>query len=126
MLLKYYSYPFLIYFEFDVKYNVHYIDFINMKIKNFVLFIFTYIHIYILYISIYNIYLYLYIILYLYLHVFIYIQITKKTKYHAIMIRLYDNIGNLSDTINLIIYLYLLFNIFLCNKIFFLFNFIIG
>lgn len=126
MLLKYYSYPFLIYFEFDVKYNVHYIDFINMKIKNFVLFIFTYIHIYILYISIYNIYLYLYIILYLYLHVFIYIQITKKTKCHAIMIRLYDNIGNLSDTINLIIYLYLLFNIFLCNKIFFLFNFIIG
>lgn len=60
MLLKYYSYPFLIYFEFDVKYNVHYIDFINMKIKNFVLFIFTYIHIYILYISIYScIYIYM-------------------------------------------------------------------
>lgn len=34
MLLKY-SYPFLIYFEFNIKYNVYYIDFINMKIKNF-------------------------------------------------------------------------------------------
>lgn len=34
MLLKY-SYLFLIYFEFNIKYNVYYIDFINMKIKNF-------------------------------------------------------------------------------------------